>query len=167
MKNSRQQQEKQQQQKQNQRQTLNAPSGIAQLRKSSEQSIPQHSDAMNLDNLDNLDDFLISDDFALPQQEPRRRVDEKSNQSITTAIPINKSRREPKQHTFVPQSVPVPAHRHRVQDEFGYVPRHVRKTSIDDRQVGVLLEQWLVLLTCPTLNFRFPPLESSPSVRIG
>ncbi|KAH7137877.1 nitrogen regulatory protein area [Dactylonectria macrodidyma] len=105
----------------------NTPSGIAQLRKSSENNLAQ-SDAMNLD------DFIFSGSAATPitfpsPQEPER-PDDKSAHSM--AIPI-KSRKELSHH-FVPQSVPVPAHhRHAQNNEFDYVNRHLRKTSIDDR----------------------------------
>ncbi|KAF7541049.1 hypothetical protein G7Z17_g12058 [Cylindrodendrum hubeiense] len=106
----------------------NAPSGIAQLRKSSENNMAQ-SDAMNLD------DFIFSDSAATPINFPSpqapERPDDKSAHSM--AIPI-KSRKELSHH-FVPQSVPVPVHHHHAQNnEFDYVNRHLRKTSIDDRR---------------------------------
>lgn len=76
---------------------------------------------------------------------------------ISSAIPI-KSRKESGQQTatqhFVPQSVPVPPHHHQRagQDEFGYLNRHHRKTSIDDRRVSVT--------EFPSVFFFFPvPLE--------
>lgn len=127
-----------QQQQQHHRQSLNAPSGIAQLRKTSEQNISQQCDPMNLD------DFIITDNIATPHaHEAMKHADERPSNSVSSAIPINKSRRELTRHTFVPQSVPVPPHRQRVQDEFGYVTRHVRKTSIDDRRVGDLMSYFL------------------------
>ncbi|KAH7115621.1 nitrogen regulatory protein area [Dactylonectria macrodidyma] len=106
----------------------NTPSGIAQLRKSPESNLAQ-SDAMNLD------DFIFSGSAATPITFPPPqapgRPDDKSAHSM--AIPI-KSRKELSHH-FVPQSVPVPAHRHHAQNnEFDYVNRHLRKTSIDDRR---------------------------------
>lgn len=85
----------------------------------------------------NLDDYIVTDNAApaalnayIPLPEAGRDA---SNHSMTSAIPI-KSRKEPAQQ-FVPQSVPAAAHRQRVQDEFGYVTRHQRKTSIDERRV--------------------------------
>ncbi|KAK7426833.1 Sodium- and chloride-dependent GABA transporter 1 [Neonectria magnoliae] len=107
----------------------NTPSGIAQLRKSSENDMAQ-PDAMNLD------DFIFSDSAATPTNFPSpqaldRLADDKSAHSM--AIPI-KSRKDLAHH-FVPQSVPVPAHHHHAQNhEFDYVNRHLRKTSIDDRR---------------------------------
>lgn len=105
----------------------NTPSGIAQLRKSSENNMAQ-SDAMNLD------DFIFSDSAATPVNFPspqptERPVDDKSAHSM--AIPI-KSRKE-QSHFFVPQSVPS-AHQTAQDNEFDYVNRHLRKTSIDDRR---------------------------------
>lgn len=112
--------------------SLNAPSGIAQLRKTSEQNLAQ-ADSMNLD------DFIVTDNAPTPagiastqSRDAQKHVDERSSHSVASAIPI-KSRKEPAQH-FVPQSVPAPASRQRVQDEFGYVTRHPRKTSIDERR---------------------------------
>ncbi|KAH7176475.1 hypothetical protein EDB81DRAFT_632285 [Dactylonectria macrodidyma] len=106
----------------------NAPSGIAQLRKLSENNMAQ-PDAMNLD------DFIFSDSAAtpinLPSPQAPERPDDKSAHSM--AIPV-KSRKEVSHH-FVPQSVPVPAHhQHTQNNEFEYVNRHLRKTSIDDRR---------------------------------
>jgi GATA-binding protein len=118
-------------------QTLNAPSGIAQLRKSSEQYLLQPEPM-------NLDEFIVAEDMATPaamvnSPSPdtiRVALGEKSTHSVTSAIPI-KSRKEPvsSQH-LVPQSVPVPTHHPKVQDEFNYVTRHHRKTSIDERRVS-------------------------------
>ncbi|OTB04639.1 hypothetical protein M426DRAFT_58139 [Hypoxylon sp. CI-4A] len=109
----------------------NAPSGIAQLRKTSDQNL-LHLDPMNLD------DFIFPENVATPaglaatpSPDANNREGEKSAHTTAAAIPI-KSRKTASQH-FVPQSVPVPAHQ-RNQDEFAYVTRHHRKTSIDDRQ---------------------------------
>ncbi|KAH8662175.1 hypothetical protein BX600DRAFT_465764 [Xylariales sp. PMI_506] len=114
----------------------NAPSGIAQqLRKTSDQNFaPQSSDPMNLD------DFIFPDSVATPAGIPMtpsspelaKTEDKAVAQPSAGAIPI-KSRNKPAQQHFVPQSVPVPAH-HGNQDEFAYVTRHPRKTSIDERR---------------------------------
>lgn len=42
----------------------------------------------------------------------------------------------------IPQSVPVPHHNPRTNEEFNYVQRHVRKTSIDERRVSDLPPLW-------------------------
>ncbi|KAI0149598.1 hypothetical protein GGR57DRAFT_226713 [Xylariaceae sp. FL1272] len=107
----------------------NAPSGIAQLRKANDQNASQ-SDPMNLD------DFIFPDDVATPvgltpSPETVKQENDKAANNVAAAIPI-KSRKTSTQH-FVPQSVPAPPHQ-RNQDEFGYVTRHHRKTSIDDRR---------------------------------
>lgn len=111
----------------------NAPSGIAQLRKTSDQNVV-HTDPMNLD------DFIFSEGVATPagftatpSPDASKQEAEKVAHTTAAAIPI-KSRKTPSQH-FVPQSVPVPAHQ-RNQDEFAYVTRHHRKTSIDERRVS-------------------------------
>lgn len=109
----------------------NTPSGIAQLRKSSEHALAQ-PDAMNLD------DFIFADSAATPVNfsSPHgfeRFADDKSTNSM--GIPI-KSRKDPSYH-FVPQSVPAqPLHQNAQKHEFGYVNRHLRKTSIDERRVS-------------------------------
>ncbi|KAF3061384.1 Nitrogen regulatory protein areA [Daldinia childiae] len=109
----------------------NAPSGIAQLRKTSDQNVV-HTDPMNLD------DFIFSESVATPagftatpSPDASKQEAEKVAHTTAAAIPI-KSRKTPSQH-FVPQSVPVPAHQ-KNQDEFAYVTRHHRKTSIDERR---------------------------------
>ncbi|KAM0244874.1 hypothetical protein ACHAP5_005895 [Fusarium lateritium] len=109
----------------------NSPSGIAQLRKSSENNMAQ-PDAMNLD------DFIFSDNSASPinfaSPHGDRMTDDRSGSSMASAIPI-KSRKEQSLQAFVPQSVPVqPLHQATQGHEFNYVNRHLRKTSIDDRR---------------------------------
>jgi len=112
---------------------LNAPSGIAQLRKTSEQLLPQ-SEPMNLDDFINGDSVGTPSGLALtPTPEAPRIGDESKAAAVHTtasAIPI-KPRREPAQNR-IPQSVPVTVHHQRLPDEFGYIPRHQRKTSIDE-----------------------------------
>ncbi|KAI0021367.1 hypothetical protein F4780DRAFT_286652 [Xylariomycetidae sp. FL0641] len=114
--------------------TASAPSGIAQLRQSSDQNLLQ-ADAMNLD------DFIFSESVATPPgstPSPKmvKHEPERSTHATAGAIPI-KSRKtaaqQQRQQPFVPQSVPVPAHQSN-QDEFGYVTRNHRKTSIDERR---------------------------------
>ncbi|PSR88547.1 hypothetical protein BD289DRAFT_452701 [Coniella lustricola] len=113
----------------------NIPSGIAQLRKSTEQHAPS-SEPMNLD------EFIVSDNMAPPAGLPaspspdmmamHRQNGDKPLRTHLSAIPI-KHRQASLPH-FVPQSVPVPAHAPTARHEFGYITRHHRKTSIDDRR---------------------------------
>ncbi|KAK8071031.1 hypothetical protein PG997_011234 [Apiospora hydei] len=110
----------------------NAPSGIAQLRKTSDQNLHQ-TEPMNLD------DFIFSENVATPAgladtpspELSTKHLEDKPAHVSAAAIPI-KSRKVATQH-FVPQSVPVPPHQ-KHQDEFGYVTRHARKTSVDERR---------------------------------
>ncbi|KAI1276403.1 hypothetical protein F5Y07DRAFT_135438 [Xylaria sp. FL0933] len=110
--------------------TANAPSGIAQLRKATDQNVSQPEPM-------NLDDFIFPDNVAPPAgltsslEAGKQEKDKSATRATATAIPI-KSRKSSGQH-FVPQSVPAPPHQ-RTQDEFGYVTRHHRKTSIDERR---------------------------------
>ncbi|KAK4124978.1 hypothetical protein N657DRAFT_343363 [Parathielavia appendiculata] len=111
--------------------SANAPSGIAQLRKSSEHA-PLQSDPMNLDDFINNDKVGTPAGLALtPTPETMRQADERSAHTSAAAIPIKSRKEPPSSHLLIPQSVPVAAHQ-RVQDEFGYLPRHQRKTSIDE-----------------------------------
>ncbi len=120
--------------------SLNTPSGIAQLRKSSEQHVSQMEPM-------SIDEFILSENMATPGRFPsphpaaKQPADEKSSAfSLTSAIPI-KSRKDSQQQQqhFVPQSVPFPPHHQRTHDEFNYVSRHHRKTSIDERRVSNFL----------------------------
>ncbi|KAK3393079.1 hypothetical protein B0H63DRAFT_406193 [Podospora didyma] len=110
--------------------SLNAPSGIAQLRKTSEHALSP-ADPMNLD------DFIHNENVGTPaglaltsSADGLRLVEDRSAHSLSTAIPI-KTRKESARHV-VPQSVPVAPHLQRLQGEFGYISRHPRKTSIDE-----------------------------------
>ncbi|KAH8597817.1 hypothetical protein B0O99DRAFT_592371 [Bisporella sp. PMI_857] len=113
--------------------STSAPSGIAQLRKTSERAPPaEHQDAMNID------DFIFSDNIATPaglgmSPSPDLKKDsDKSSHAVASAIPI-KMRKESAQFA-IPQSVPVPPHDARGSHEFNYVQRNIRKTSIDERR---------------------------------
>jgi GATA-binding protein len=89
----------------------------------------------------NLDDFIFADNISTPaglgnspSPELSKKEYEKSSNAVASAIPI-KMRKESSQFA-VPQSVPVPHHNPRSTEEFNYVQRHVRKTSIDERRVS-------------------------------
>ena len=98
-------------------------------------SASENPDAMNLD------DFIFADNISTPaglgnspSPELSKKDLEKSSNAVASAIPI-KMRKESSQFA-VPQSVPVPHHDSRINEEFNYVQRHVRKTSIDERRVS-------------------------------
>lgn len=99
----------------------------------------------------NIDDFIFADEGAVsvpdsslqppaaPSLSGPQTAAVKKNRSskalAAAAIPIKG--RKGSTNQFVAQSVPVPPHHQRGQDdEFHYVPRHDRKTSIDDRRVS-------------------------------
>lgn len=89
-----------------------------------------------------MDDFIDPRNVASPASAltpdaggmmiPGSKDHHSSAHAVAGAIPI-KSRRDAGK-AFVPQSVPVVQHQVG-QDEFAYVTRHHRKTSIDDRRV--------------------------------
>lgn len=92
-----------------------------------------------------LDDFIDSSHGSatsgLASSSPEAgKPDSTSTNAISSAIPINKSRKNEvaAQSQFNPQSVPAAAQRGRMDNEFGYLKRHHRKTSIDDRKVSFL-----------------------------
>lgn len=113
---------------------LAAPSGIAQLRKTSDLTAQESQDAMNLD------EFIFTDSISTPaglgtSPSPEQKGTEaaSSTNAVAAAIPI-KARKD-SAPVLVPQSVPVHPGASRGQEEFGYVQRTVRKTSIDERRV--------------------------------
>ena len=144
----------------------NAPSGIAQLRKSSEQSMlsqknnnnQQHQQQQAMYGTQGSSaDPMSMDDFIDPRNVASPDAGAEGGMIIpgSKAIPI-KSRRETGK-AFVPQSVPAPQHQNG-QDEFAYVTRHHRKTSIDDRRVRPLP-------SAPTSNPQFTGPVHSRDIR--
>lgn len=117
----------------------NAPSGIAQLRSSEQAASKAHDDHMNLD------DFLVPSSIGTPagvSPEPSPSVD--GDYSTTTAtisaIPIKQQQRLQADDLSLARasapSVP-PLEQTRGNQEFSYVQRRVRKTSIDERRVSI------------------------------
>ncbi|PWY83543.1 nitrogen regulatory protein area [Aspergillus heteromorphus CBS 117.55] len=119
------------------RHSISGPSGIAQLRLTDRDPLPSHpSTDLSVDPM-NLDDFIAT----------------KGSEATSAAIPIKSRKDQIAEPTPVPASFPHPPQDQRKNSEFGYVPRRVRKTSIDDRQ--------FFNLQVPT---RKRPAESSPQV---
>ncbi|KAK2746288.1 hypothetical protein FQN55_005716 [Onygenales sp. PD_40] len=121
------------------------PSGIARLRQSIDQSTAlAESDPMNLD------DFIVPSSIGSPSglspSPPAEAAG--SNHAVASAIPIKarKDQQAPGPDNMMPASFPHPPQEHRRNNEFGYVQRRVRKTSVDER------------------NVRKRPAESSPQV---
>ncbi|KAL6900232.1 hypothetical protein GGI43DRAFT_64428 [Trichoderma evansii] len=124
-------------------QLQNAPSGIAQQLRRTSDIHDQAVDAMNIDDFIFADEGAASVNDSSPQppaasslsgpQTAAIRKNRSSKALAAAAIPIKG--RKGSTNQFVAQSVPVPPHHQRGQnDEFHYVPRHDRKTSIDDRR---------------------------------
>jgi len=123
-----------------------APSGIAQqLRRSADQQAqvqqPQHEhqpqpaqDAMNLD------DFIFPSSVGSPaglSPDPSNGAEGPFNAGL--GVPIRKANQLNDHNLSLAHASapPVPPQINR-ENEFGYVPRHVRKTSIDERRVSAL-----------------------------
>ncbi|KAL7947927.1 hypothetical protein V8C42DRAFT_269447 [Trichoderma barbatum] len=143
----RQQQQQQQQQQTHNRslsqptQPQNAPSGIAQQLQKTSDIHAQGMDAMNIDDFIFAEEGGASINDTSPQPPasslsgPQTAASKtsKSSKPLASAIPIKG--RKGSTNQFVAQSVPVPPpHQRGHNDEFHYVPRHDRKTSIDDRR---------------------------------
>ncbi|PYH79808.1 hypothetical protein BO82DRAFT_123578 [Aspergillus uvarum CBS 121591] len=134
------------------RHSISGPSGIAQLRLADRTPVASHqssttdlaSDPMNLD------DFIVP--FESPSDHPSSVTTK--GETNSAAIPIKSTRKD---HLVEPTPVPAsfthPPQDQRKNSEFGYVPRRVRKTSIDERQ--------FFGLQVPT---RKRPAEASPQV---
>ncbi|KAK3066729.1 Sodium- and chloride-dependent GABA transporter 1, partial [Teratosphaeriaceae sp. CCFEE 6253] len=113
------------------------PSGIAQLRKSSEQAGHGQEDHMNLD------EFIVPSSIGTPagvSPAPTSAAGDLENSSSTTtlsAIPIKQQQRiQAEELSLARASAPSvpPLEQNRTNQEFSYVQRRVRKTSIDERR---------------------------------
>ncbi|KJZ75760.1 hypothetical protein HIM_04917 [Hirsutella minnesotensis 3608] len=113
--------------------TSNAPSGIAQLRKTSQINAHDPTDPMNIDDLIFSDKADTPTGLMSPPPLPTKHADSATGGGsvvAAAAIPIKMRRDSASQ--LVPQS--VPHHQRSHNDEFDYITRHHRKTSIDERR---------------------------------
>lgn len=123
------------QKKDRRQEKVNAPSGIAQLRKS------QSSDPSTIAQLRISEDHDPLDEFLIPTSmgSPAGISSPLSNTSAlitASAIPFKKQQQLEAQDMHISRaSAPsVPPAVRDSADEFAYVPRHIRKTSIDERR---------------------------------
>lgn len=121
------------------------PSGIAQLRQAN-QSNNTASASASADFM-NLDEFIVPSSIGSPagiETLPATSDHNLAPQSHTVAhsgIPIKARKDQSVSHgPLVPASLPHPSQELRRNDEFGYVQRRVRKTSVDERKVSRLKE---------------------------
>lgn len=123
------------------------PSGIAQLRKTSEQQmqsnllqVPDSKPAKSLEDSMNLDDFLVPTSMASPAGLSPSPSGEKmldSARPATSALPIRRHQQLQEGDLHLSRaSAPNNPLAVRQNPEFAYVQRHVRKTSIDERRVS-------------------------------
>lgn len=93
----------------------------------------------------NLDEFIVPSSIASPagiETSPATTENDNINVHPNTispsGIPI-KGRKEqhPPHGPLVPASLPYPSQELRRNEEFGYVQRRVRKTSVDERKVSL------------------------------
>lgn len=109
-------------------------------------------------NLDASPDPMNIDDFIVPFDSPgdyssHAHADRQFTATPTASIPI-KTRKDHIADPSVAASFTHPPQDQRKDNEFGYVPRRVRKTSVDERQ-------FLASLEAPT---RKRPADASPRV---
>jgi GATA-binding protein, other eukaryote len=109
------------------------PSGIAQLRKTSEANVPAGSDPMNLD------DFIVPTSVASPAGLPTPSSTEHTLSSGPSSlqqqqtVPINAKQRAKLQQSAGP-AASVPKNNADFHSRFDGIPKRVRKTSIDERR---------------------------------
>ena len=85
----------------------------------------------------NLDDLIFPTSIATPLEmspSPAPDASNISTNAMVSAIPIKTKKKQEQRPVFPPSSAPIPPHE-RARQEFAYVQRHVRKTSIDERKV--------------------------------
>lgn len=125
--------------------------GISQLRKSVDQSATSTASAADPMNLD---DFLIPSSIGSPAGIPTSPAEQASTSgnTVASAIPIKvrKDQQAASHGNIAPASFPHPPQDQRRNNEFGYVQRRVRKTSVDERKVvfaapycAVLSDSWV------------------------
>lgn len=137
--------------------TSPTPSGMAQLHLSDPVlTSPAYPDSSPLDATS---DPMNLDDFIVPLDSPADSAlhpptDRNFTATPTASIPIKARRDHPMVDSTVAASYSNPPQDQRKNSEFGYVPRRVRKTSVDERQ-------FFAGLAVPT---RKRPAESSPQV---
>ena len=112
-------------------QAIRAPSGIAKLRKSHDETNNAQDDPMNID------DFIFPGSTASPagiSPSPPLGKGPAPSTAMASAIPIKtkKNVQEQSRPDFPPSAPPQDRSR---SNEFGYVQRRVRKTSIDETRV--------------------------------
>ncbi|QKX60012.1 uncharacterized protein TRUGW13939_07154 [Talaromyces rugulosus] len=106
-----------------------APSGIAQLRQSVDQRTPR---ASSVDPM-NLDEFIIPSSIGSPAGIEPSQLD----LAVPSAIPIKGRKEHIQSHNnLAPASLPYTSQDLHRSDEFGYVQRRVRKTSVDERKAA-------------------------------
>lgn len=112
-------------------QATSAPSGIARLHKSQDETNNAQDDPMNID------DYIFPGSTASPtgiSPSPPSEHTPAPSTAMASAIPIKTKKAVQEQaHPEFPPSAP-PQDRSR-SNEFGYVQRRVRKTSIDETRV--------------------------------
>lgn len=101
----------------------------------------------------NLDEFIVPTSIGTPagiSPSPSSTMAEMESATATApGIPINRRQQQLQDEDLNLSRASAPSvgpfDQNRTNSEFGYVPRHVRKTSIDERRVGFLSMRDLLL----------------------
>ncbi|KAJ6101740.1 hypothetical protein N7499_001370 [Penicillium canescens] len=112
------------------------PSGIAQMRLSDRASTADSNPSHAMKH-DATPDPMNLDDFIIPFDSPEHSSHPPADRNFTatpTGIPIKSRKDHAMMDASVAASFPHPPQEQRTNSEFGYVPRRVRKTSVDERQ---------------------------------
>lgn len=138
----------------------NPPSGIAQLRQSADQHAAGHGGTIESMNLD---DFIVPSSIASPSgisiSPTSSDLQPTASTATASAIPIRKQQQLQEQDTSSARaSAPsVPPTIKLGGNDFDYVQRHVRKTSIDERRVSLAIVPLLPLqFQCTNWRYSLP-----------
>lgn len=107
-------------------------SAITQLRQSDRTPTAPAPSAMTLDEAP--DPMNLDDHFAFSESPADQSVSPSENGPGAISIPFKIPKDHHAESNEAPASFPHPPQEERRNSEFGYVQRHVRKTSIDERQ---------------------------------
>jgi len=114
---------------------------IAQMRAQSQSKERQQANQGTIENM-SIDDFIVPNSVASPaniSRSPSAEITHTEDPVVASAIPIKKQNELRGQTYTFGTSAPGPqAPIQQRAGEFGYVQRHVRKTSIDERRVCVV-----------------------------
>lgn len=97
----------------------------------------------------NLDDFIVSNSTASPASLTPPTIERTAHRTSAVAIKTKKGTEDNASATLMPGSVPQPLPQSGRANEFDYVEKRVRKTSVDERRVSRHEEHGSMALSSP------------------